>query len=232
MLIDLFPRAHARFLKLPLLGDHLDGLAQWLTTQGFPPSRIRRRVCKAPVLEGMLASLGIRDLGELSRERLLSLAPRPARNQRALSALVRSMAAFLADSDLVRVVGPGPGEILVRSYPEFLRQVRGLAASTYVGSLQFGILVTPPLPTSCRRVWTWSRSGAGWATPTSRRPASMPKWTWNQNAKPYERPNRFCHEAGFRRLANQRRHPQLVGKPVSLRGYHPVMWSCCRSSPE
>ena len=29
MLIDLFPRAHARFLKLPLLGDYLDGLAQW-----------------------------------------------------------------------------------------------------------------------------------------------------------------------------------------------------------
>ncbi len=41
MLIDLFPRAHACFLKLPLLGDYLDGLAQWLTTQGFTPSRIR-----------------------------------------------------------------------------------------------------------------------------------------------------------------------------------------------
>ena len=25
MLVDLFPRAHARFLKLPLLSDHLDG---------------------------------------------------------------------------------------------------------------------------------------------------------------------------------------------------------------
>ncbi|MXY68103.1 MAG: tyrosine-type recombinase/integrase [Acidobacteriia bacterium] len=130
MLIDLFPRAHARFQKLPLLGDHLDGLAQQLTVQGFRPSRIRRRICKAPVLEAMLASLGIRDLGELSRERLLSLAPRPARNQRELSALVRSMAAFLADRDLVQGVDPGPGEVLVRSYLEFLRQVRGLAVST------------------------------------------------------------------------------------------------------
>ncbi len=130
MLIDLFPRAHARFLKLPLLGDYLDGLAQRLTTQGFTPSRIRRRVCKAPVLEAMLASLGIRDLGELSRARLLSLAPRPARSQRDLSALVRSMAALLADRDLLQVVDPGPGEVLVRSYLEFLRQVRGLAAST------------------------------------------------------------------------------------------------------
>ena len=130
MLIDLFPRAHARFLKLPLLGDYLDGLARRLTTQGFTPARIRRRVCKAPVLEAMLASLGIRGLGELSRECLLSLAPRPARSQRDLSALVRSMAAFLADRDLLQVVDPGPGEVLVRSYLEFLRQVRGLAAST------------------------------------------------------------------------------------------------------
>ena len=113
-----------------MLGDYLDGLAQRLTTQGFTPSRIRRRVCKAPVLEAMLASLGIRDLGELSRERLLSLAPRPARCQRDLSALVWSMAAFLADRDLLQIVDPGPGEVLVRSYLEFLRQVRGLAAST------------------------------------------------------------------------------------------------------
>lgn len=144
MLIDLFPRAHARFLKLPLLGDYLDGLAQWLTTQGFTPSPIRRRICKAPLLESMLASLGIGDLGELSRERLLSLAPCPARTQPDLSALVRSMAAFLADRDLLRVVDPGPGEVLVRSYLEFLRHVRGLAASTLrhhrrtaLGLLQF-----------------------------------------------------------------------------------------------
>ena len=30
MLTDLFPQAAARFLKLPLLGDYLDGLAEWL----------------------------------------------------------------------------------------------------------------------------------------------------------------------------------------------------------
>ena len=131
MIIDLFPRDHARFLKLPLLGDHLDGLAQQLTAQGFSSSRICRRICKAPVLEAMLASLGICDLGELSRDRLLSLAPRrPTRNQRNLSALVRSVTAFLADRDLLRGVDPSPGEVLVRAYLEFLLQVRGLAVPT------------------------------------------------------------------------------------------------------
>ena len=130
MLIDLFPRAHARFLQLPLLGGFLEDLAQWLAARGFAPEPIRRRICKAPVLEQMLASLAIRNLGELSQEQFLSLAPRPARNQRDLSGLVRSLAAFLAGSGLWRVVDPTPSELLVRAYLEFLLQVRGLAHST------------------------------------------------------------------------------------------------------
>ena len=130
MFIDLFPRAHARFLNLPLLGGFLEDLAQWLAAKGFAPAAIRRRIWKAPVLEQMLASLAIRNLGELSQEQFLSLAPRPARNQPDLSALVRSMAAFLAASSLWRVVDPTPSELLVQAYLEFLRQVRGLADST------------------------------------------------------------------------------------------------------
>ena len=74
----------------------------------------------------MLASRGIRDLGALSREQFLSLAPRPARPQRDLSALLRSMD-FLAASCQLRVVDPGPAELLARAYLEFLRQVRGLS---------------------------------------------------------------------------------------------------------
>ena len=41
MLIDLSPQAHSLFLKLPLLGDHLAGLAQHLTARGNLLSRIR-----------------------------------------------------------------------------------------------------------------------------------------------------------------------------------------------
>ena len=128
MLIDLFPRAHARFLKLPLLGGFIEGLALWLANQGFSPSPIQRRISKAPVLEAMLAVLGIDSLSELSHERLLSLAPRPAREQRDLSALVRSLAAFLAENGLLAAAAPPrPSELLVRAYLDFLRQVRGLA---------------------------------------------------------------------------------------------------------
>ena len=130
MLVDLFPRTVVRALTLPLLGDIPDGLAQWLAAQGFQPARICIRICKAPVLEAMLADRGVRTFGELSRERLLSLIPRPARSQRDLSALVRSMAAYLHDSNLLLLEDPSPCSLLVDAYLEFLRKVRGLVAGT------------------------------------------------------------------------------------------------------
>ena len=81
------------------------------------------------MLKAMLAALGICDLGNLSRERPLSLAPRPARNQQDSSAVARSIAPLLADRNWVRGVDPAPGEVLIPSL-EFLRQVRGVVAST------------------------------------------------------------------------------------------------------
>ena len=110
------PRAHARFLQLPLLGGFLEGLVQWLAAQGFSPSPIRRRIRKALVLERMLTCRGIRDLGGLSQEQFLWPASQPARNQRNLSELVRSMTAFLAGNSLLRVVDPSPGELVARAY--------------------------------------------------------------------------------------------------------------------
>ena len=109
MLTDLFPRAAARLLELPLLGNYLDGLAECLAARGFPPLRIRRRISQASGLEKMLASEGVCNLGELTRERLLSFAPRPPGMHRDLSALVRSLSAHLADSNRLHVADPSPG---------------------------------------------------------------------------------------------------------------------------
>ncbi|MDE0625081.1 MAG: tyrosine-type recombinase/integrase [Bryobacterales bacterium] len=126
----MLPRTAVRYLKLPVLGDILDGLAHWFAAQGFQPARICIRTRKAPVLEAMLADPGVRVLDELSRERLPSLTPRPARSQRDLSAPERSMVAYLRDSNLLLLEDPSPGALLVDAYREFLRKVRGLAAET------------------------------------------------------------------------------------------------------
>ena len=130
MLIDLFPRAHARFTQLPLLGAHLDGLARWLADGGFAVQRVRVRILKAPRLELQLPSCGIRDLRELSQEQLLALAPRPARSNPHLSALVHSLAAFLDQRGLLRPLQETPAQRLGGCYLDSLEQVRGYAVST------------------------------------------------------------------------------------------------------
>lgn len=88
MNIDLFARIAARYLRQPVLGDVLDGLAMWLAAQGLQSARICLLVRKAPVLETTVTTLGVRSRRALSRDPLLSLAPRPARGPWGPSALV------------------------------------------------------------------------------------------------------------------------------------------------
>ena len=52
MLTSLFPRAHARYTSLPLLGGFLKGLCVWLQAEGYPDSALRRRLQAAPSLAG------------------------------------------------------------------------------------------------------------------------------------------------------------------------------------
>lgn len=130
MLIDLFPRTHVRFACLTRLGAHLGGLARWLHLRGFAAEAIRKRIRKAPALEALLPPLGEGGLSELSQQRLLELAPRPARKNPYLSALVRSLAKYLDELSLLRHTVATPAECAVNTYLDFLAQVRGLAAST------------------------------------------------------------------------------------------------------
>ena len=130
MLIDLFPRAHARFLTLPLLGPLLDQLARWHANRGFNDNQIRARVRKAPVLEALLLDRGLDDLGQVPKSRLLELTARKSQDDQYLSAMVRSLADFLEDRGMLASTAPTPGERLADAYCEHLGQVRGLATST------------------------------------------------------------------------------------------------------
>ena len=130
MLIDLFPRAHARFLALPLLGPLLDQLARWHADRGFNESQIRGRIRKAPVLEALLVERGLNDLGQVPKSCLLELTVRKSPDDLYLSALVHSQADFLEDRGMLAATAPTPGERLSDAYREHLRQVRGLATST------------------------------------------------------------------------------------------------------
>ena len=130
MLIELFPRAHARLAALPLLGPDLDGLACRLSARGLQPPEIRKRLSRAPALAARLQASGLRQWRTLSRAQLLAFAPSPARQDRGLSALVRSLAEDLAARGVLRAPEPTPGERVLARYREFLAQVRGCAPAT------------------------------------------------------------------------------------------------------
>ena len=43
MLRSLYPKAHRRYLSLPLLGSIADGFDDWLVSNGYTNSRVRVR---------------------------------------------------------------------------------------------------------------------------------------------------------------------------------------------
>ena len=130
MLIDLFPRAHARFAALPLLGPQLDRFVRWLDELGFARIPIRRRIRKTPRLDNLLHCGGVRELSKLSTAELLSFAPRRCYDDAYLSALVRSLAAYLEERGTLATPSATPSERMVGAYRDYLDQVRGLAALT------------------------------------------------------------------------------------------------------
>ena len=131
MLIDLFPRAHARYTSLPLLGPHLGGLAWWLREQAFFRVTIRYRMLRSRAPEADLQRQDVRGLGEISRARkLLWFAPSKARDGKHLSALVRSLAVHLEAQGVLQRPSVSRTELLAGTYRDHLAQVRGYARST------------------------------------------------------------------------------------------------------
>jgi site-specific recombinase XerD len=130
MLVELYPRHHARFSSLKLLGPHVDGFVAWLQTQGYPRLPIRRRIRETPRVDASLRKRGIRHLEDLSRAQLLRLAPRDSQEDIYLAAVVRSLAQYLGKHGLLAPSLTTPQEELVTAYRVHLDQERGLAETT------------------------------------------------------------------------------------------------------
>lgn len=130
MLTELFPRAHARYAALPVLGPHLDGLVRWLWRVGYPAPRIRERVKAARRLAAQLEHAGVGRPEDLSAARLLSYAPVPAATDVYVAALVRSLVRYFDQEGLLLPAAPTPTNTLVARYRRYLEGVRGLSAHT------------------------------------------------------------------------------------------------------
>ena len=130
MLVEFCPQAHARYMSLPLLGPHLEGLVVWLVARGYPRPCIRRRLSAMSRLETRLRRRGVRRLEDLSDSELLRFTPRHVRNDVALSAAVRSITRYLKEHDLLARPEFTPSEQLTADYRRHLDRTRGLAAKT------------------------------------------------------------------------------------------------------
>lgn len=130
MLVEIFPRAHARFTSLPLLGRHVEDFAVWLRSQGYPLLPLRLRIRETPRLDARLRRRGVRRLEDLSVAQLLAFAPGDSQDDIGRAAVVRSLARYLdARGVLARPVAT-PRDQMVAAYRASIGRVRGLADST------------------------------------------------------------------------------------------------------
>ena len=54
MLQEIYPRDHARFSSLPVLGPHAEQFVVWLHAQGYPRLPIRLRIRELPRVDELL----------------------------------------------------------------------------------------------------------------------------------------------------------------------------------
>ena len=133
MILDLFPRTHARYTSLPLLGAHLDSLAGQLREEGYSCTTIRCRLSRSRALEASLQRHEVRELGDLSRKEFLLFAPSKARMDKHLSSLVRSLAVHLDAEGVLQPPVVTRVERLADTYHSHLLEVRGFAERTADG---------------------------------------------------------------------------------------------------
>lgn len=131
MLASLFPRAHARYRSLPIVGGVLDGLCVWLFEQGYPPLPIQRRMQAAKLLASALCQDNVHSVRELTAPSLRSYAPPPqSSDSPMLGALVRSLVQYLEERGDLKPTPRTPTQCRVAEYARYLVRVRGLSEGT------------------------------------------------------------------------------------------------------
>ena len=134
MLHSLFPKAHFRFRSMPLLGPIADSFDDWLVTNGYMRNSREYFVSKLPHVDACLRSRRVKEVTDLTRpvlkdcwRTLSNTCPDGAKT-------VRTLERYLAANGLITAhrptPAPSPASILIEEYGNYLREVRGFAAST------------------------------------------------------------------------------------------------------
>jgi integrase/recombinase XerD len=133
MLSELFPKAHKRYLSLPILGAITDDFTDWLQAQGYRSGTARLYVRTLPEREHIFQQHGWVALHHLTCQELRSCRPANSQDHRNLAAVVQALERYLEERALLShppSTSPRPRDQQLADYQTFLEDVRGLAPST------------------------------------------------------------------------------------------------------
>jgi integrase/recombinase XerD len=134
MLRSLLPRAHRRYLSLPLLGSIADGLDEWLASNGYTQLSRKNVIYELPHVDTELRRRRIKEIRHLRLAVLHDCWRSFLKSCPNRAATVRALEWYLAANDLIVPGRPAKAtstaSILIEQYTNFLSEVRGLAAST------------------------------------------------------------------------------------------------------
>lgn len=135
MLRSLFPKAHHKFLSLPLLGPITDGFDDWLATGGYTPGSREFAIRMLPHVDSDLRRRRVRDVASLTHATLHACWRGLIKVFPTNAGTVRSLERYLVTTGVIaaggtETAGMSAMRILSEEYANHLREVRGFAAST------------------------------------------------------------------------------------------------------
>jgi site-specific recombinase XerD len=134
MLRSLLPKAHHKFLSLPLLGPIADGFDDWLASSGYTAGSREFAIRMLPHVDADLRRRRVRDVASLTHATLhtcwrdlINVFPTNA-------GTVRALERYLTAGGMIAAGGDDAAApcafLLSREYADHIRDVRGFAVST------------------------------------------------------------------------------------------------------
>jgi integrase/recombinase XerD len=136
MLRSLLPKAHQKFLSLPLLGPIIDGFDDWLAASGYTPGSREFAIRMLPHVDADLRRRRARHIASLTPAMLHACWRALIKTFPTNAGTVRSLARYLATAGIIGSDGTGTGAersasvLLSEEYAKHLCEVRGFAPST------------------------------------------------------------------------------------------------------
>lgn len=134
MLHSLFPKAHRRFLSLPLLGPIADGFDDWLAGNGYTRDSRGYSMRMLKHVDADLRRRHVKEVGNLTHPILHECWRTLIKTYPCFAGTVRTLERYLAANALMARAWPetasSTASILVEEYANYLHEVRGLASDT------------------------------------------------------------------------------------------------------